>query len=143
MEETGRETQKEKAHDLQLNPEVLQRDDSVSTSLCDRFGIYMYSEEFLEKEKNYNHQQKENDEKVFQEVLYNTKNSKNEEAFQQVIRAERTEVIKADYGGRQDGNSVWLPTAYGLLGALLAGTVLFFIEKKRRRHRENNSYNQE
>ena len=38
---------------LELDTETLQKEENISTSLCDRFGIHMYSEEFIEKEKIY------------------------------------------------------------------------------------------
>ena len=33
--------------------EILQKNENISTSLCDRFGIHMYTLEFMEHEKRY------------------------------------------------------------------------------------------
>lgn len=38
---------------LNLDTEILQKNENISTSLCDRFGIHMYTSEFMEQEKAY------------------------------------------------------------------------------------------
>ena len=131
----------DQSHDLSDDTSVLQKNDDVSTSLCDRFGIHMYSSEFLEQETHYKERQDQENTKIFHAVMHNSKNEKTEESFQQVIQAEGMEVIKANYARNVQGEAGWLPAAYILLGALVAGTVLFLIEKMRRKRREDNNYN--
>nr|WP_294494290.1 hypothetical protein [uncultured Mediterraneibacter sp.] len=131
----------EQTHNLQLNTEVLQEEGNVSTSLCDRFGIHMYSPEFLEKESQYKEEQNQEKTDIFYAVMHNSKNEKTEESFQRVIRAEKVEVIKADYMYNDQNSPVWIPAAYGLLGAFLAGVILFFIDRVRRKRHEDNPYN--
>lgn len=129
-------------HSLDLDPEVLQKDDHVSTSLCDRFGIHMYSEEFLKKEQIYKQQKKENEEYIFRNVLNNEENLMIEETFQRVIQAEGGTVIKAEYKMTEKQSPLWSTAGYILVGAMIAGVILFFIDKRRRRHCENNHYYQ-
>ena len=38
---------------LNLDTEILQKKENISTSLCDRFGIHMYTLEFMGHEKRY------------------------------------------------------------------------------------------
>lgn len=132
------EVQNEYTEGLELDLDVLEKEDRVSTSLCDRFGIHMYTEEFLKKEGQYQQERKEEKEKIFQDVLHNQENLETEEAFQQVMQAESVEVIKSDYDLGQEQDTLLMPACYGLLGAILAGAFLFFIERKRRRQHENH-----
>lgn len=142
-QENAEQTQEQaEEYRLELDTEVLQKEDHVSTSLCDRFGIHMYSEEFLQKEQAYKQQKKETEEEIFEKVLNNERNSEAEETFQRVIQAEGTAVIKAEYKGTQEKDSLWLSAFYVLAGALIAGIVLFFIDKKRRKDHEDNNYDQ-
>lgn len=123
---------------LKLDTEILQKDENISTSLCDRFGIHMYTQEFLEKEKIYQDKQKQKNKEIFLNVLHNQKVESNEDAFQTVMKADTTEVVKAEYNGNQGAINQYTNIAYGLSGALLAGVVLFFIERYRRKRNENH-----
>lgn len=131
----------EQSHDLSLDASVLQKNDDVSTSLCDRFGIHMYSSEFLENEARYKEEQDQEETKIFHAVMHNSKNEKTEESFQQVIQAEGVEVIKSNSARNVQEEAGWFSVAYILLGAIVAGTVLFLIDKMRRKRREDNNYN--
>lgn len=122
---------------LDLDTGTLQKDENISTSLCDRFGIHMYSEEFIEKEKTYQKEQKEKNDQIFSNVWGNQKQEKSEHAFQTVMYAQTAEVIKADYTGPKE-EGTYAGVMYGLLGAALAGAVLFGIEKFRRKRHENH-----
>ena len=55
----GQEEWMESQNGLKLDTDVLEKDENMSTSLCDRFGIHMYTQEFLEKEQAYKEKQKE------------------------------------------------------------------------------------
>lgn len=123
---------------LDLDTEMLQKDENMSTSLCDRFGIHMYSEEFIEKEKAYQTEQKEKNDQIFTNVWNNKKQEKSEQAFQSVMHAQTAEVIKAEYTGPGEAEGTYAGVMYGLLGAVLAGAVLFGIEKYRRKRHEDH-----
>ena len=123
---------------LELDTETLQKEEDISTSLCGRFGIHMYSEEFIEKEKIYQEKQKEKNDQIFTDVWNNQEQEKSEHAFQTVMHAQTAEVIKADYQGTQETEGAYAGVLYGLLGAALAGAVLFGIEKYRRKRHEDH-----
>ena len=123
---------------LDLDTGTLQKDENISTSLCDRFGIHMYSEDFIEKEKTYQKEQKEKSDRIFTNVWSNQKQEKNEQAFQAVMYARTAEVIKADYAGPKEAEGTYAGVMYGFLGAALAGAVLFGIEKYRRKKHEDH-----
>lgn len=127
---------------LHLDTEILQKNDNVSTSLCDRFGIHMYTSEFIELEKIHQKEKQEKNNEIFSNVLNRSKSNSMETAFQRVIQADTTAIIKAEYNENTQSNSQYTNVAYGLTGALLAGAVLFFIERHRRKRNENHHNNQ-
>lgn len=122
---------------LNLDTEILQKKENISTSLCDRFGIHMYTLEFMEREKKYQEKQKEKEDHIFSNVLNNPEKELTDIAFNRVIQAEMTAVIKAEYNENQETSNPYINIAYGVLGAILAGTVLFLIERYRRKRNEN------
>ena len=122
---------------LNLDTEILQKKENISTSLCDRFGIHMYALEFMEHEKRYQEKQQEKEDEIFSNVLNNPEKEMTDTAFKRVIQAETTTVIKAEYNENKATSNPYINIAYGILGAILAGTVLFLIERYRRKRNEN------
>ena len=88
---------------LNLDTEILQKNENISTSLCDRFGIHMYTLEFMEHEKRYQEKQQEKEDEIFSNVLNNPEKEMTDTAFKRVIQAETTAVIKAEY----NENKAW------------------------------------
>ena len=127
---------------LNLDTEILQKNENISTSLCDRFGIHMYTSEFMEQEKAYQEEQEEKNNEIFLNVLNNPEKEITETAFQRVMQADTTAVIKTEYNENNETNNQYMNIAYGIFGAILAGVVLFFIEKYRRKRNENHHNNQ-
>ena len=82
---------------LNLDTEILQKNENISTSLCDRFGIHMYTLEFMEREKRYQEKQQEKEDHIFSNVFNNPEKEMTDIAFERVIQAETTAVIKAEY----------------------------------------------
>ena len=70
-------------------------------------------------------------------VLNNPEKEMTDTAFKRVIQAETTAVIKAEYNENKATSNPYINIAYGILGAILAGTVLFLIERYRRKRNEN------
>lgn len=122
---------------LNLDTEILQKKENISTSLCDRFGIHMYTLECMEHEKRYQEKQQEKEDEIFSNVLNNPEKEMTDTAFKRVIQAETTAVIKAEYNENKATSNPYINIAYGILGAILAGTVLFLIERYRRKRNEN------
>ena len=54
------------------------------------------------------------------------------------MHAQTAEVIKAEYTGPGEAEGTYAGVMYGLLGAVLAGAVLFGIEKYRRKRHEDH-----
>lgn len=122
---------------LNLDTEILQKKENISTSLCDRFGIHMHTLEFMEHEKRYQEKQQEKEDEIFSNVLNNPEKEMTDTAFKRVIQAETIAVIKAEYNENKATSNPYINIAYGILGAILAGTVLFLIERYRRKRNEN------
>lgn len=80
--------------------------------------------------------------KLFLNVLNNPEKEITETAFQRVMQADTTAVIKTEYNENNETNNQYMNIAYGIFGAILAGVVLFFIEKYRRKRNENHHNNQ-
>lgn len=127
---------------LDLDTEILQKNEDISTSLCDRFGIHMYTTEFMEREQRYQEEQQEKENQVFTDVLHNPKKEMTETAFEKVIQAETMAVIKAEYNENKEISNPYINIAYGVLGAILAGSVLLLIERYRKKRNENYHNNQ-
>ena len=101
---------------LNLDTEILQKNENISTSLCDRFGIHMYTLEFMEHEKRYQEKQQEKEDEIFSNVLNNPEKEMTDTAFKRVIQAETTAVIKAEYN--ENKAIIEIDTARCIKGAL-------------------------
>lgn len=129
--------------DSQLDIEVNSYGNSkdTTTSLCDRFGIYIYSDEFLEKEEAYKKYREEQDEDIISSVFSNQKRPETEDAFYTVMNAETGTVLKTEY--ETESNKAASPFsmyAYVLMGILIAGVLLFFIDRQRRKRAGETEY---
>ena len=91
----------------------------------------------MEHEKRYQEKQQEKENEIFSNVLNNPEKEMTDTAFKRVIQAETTAVIKAEYNENKATSNPYINIAYGILGAILAGTVLFLIERYRRKRNEN------
>ena len=88
-------------------------------------------------QKRYQEKQQEKEDEIFSNVLNNPEKEMTDTAFKRVIQAETTAVIKAEYNENKATSNPYINIAYGILGAILAGTVLFLIERYRRKRNEN------
>lgn len=98
--------------------------------------------ESFKKEKAYQEEQEKKNNEIFLNVLNNPEKEITETAFQRVMQADTTAVIKTEYNENNETNNQYMNIAYGIFGAILAGIVLFFIEKYRRKRNENHHNNQ-
>ena len=89
----------------------------------------MYTSEFMEQEKAYQEEQEEKNNEIFLNVLNNPEKEITETAFQRVMQADTTAVIKTEYNENNETNNQYMNIAYGIFGAILAGVVLFFYRK--------------
>ncbi len=117
-------------------------DDRVktATSLTDRFGISVFSDAFENKTKLLQQENTEEFDRIFLNVMTNKEQASVEKYFETVMQADVGTVLKTEYDGKQETSLLTL-FSYGFFGMFLAGTVLFFIEKRRRsKANENYSY---
>ena len=126
---------------LELQTDILGNQTPITTSLCDRFGIHMYSEEFLKKEQAYKEKQATEWSNNLSCVLENERKDEMESVFQTVISTQSETVLKSDYGveNNEKTNTVFM-SFYILLGIVIAGVVLFYIEKRRKGRKKREDY---
>lgn len=135
-QESNNETDKTLQSDneeLEIEIDNIGKQKDTTTSLCDRFGVYIYSEDFMKKEKVYQESKKKQNEEILKAVFENTGEPLTEDAFSKVMQAETTAVLKAEYETGNEAAGPFAMCAYVLAGVLLAGTGLFLLEKRRRR----------
>lgn len=118
--------------ELKIEIDDIGKQKDTTTSLCDRFGVHIYSKDFIEKEKAYKENQQKQKEEVLKAVFENTGEPLTEETFSKVMKAETTAVLKTEYEADNEAAGPFVMYAYVLAGILFAGAVLFLIEKRRR-----------
>lgn len=125
---------------LTIQTNIIEKQPEVTTSLCDRFGINMYSETFLKQEVLYQQQVKEEQNELLHEVINNPKVDTKEAAFESVLTAETQAVLKKDYTDDSANTAMTTSYLYLMLGVVLAGVVLYYIEQKRRSKKTREDY---
>ena len=113
------------------------KEESVTTSLCDRFGIHMYSDEFLENEVEYKKQQNVQKNQILRAVFHNRKQNTTSQYFQSVMDSSAETIVKKDYT-EQNATNHYGMIAYLALGMVMAGIFYYFMG--RRKKNENRNY---
>ena len=110
-----------------------------TTSLCDRFGLHMFTEAFKQGEEKVIQEEQAEKELIFTEVLNHSEpESMNDQVFTSVMSAEVEVVIKEDYAQTDSGGIGVSDILYMILGIVIAGIVIWFIN--RRKKNENHDY---
>lgn len=143
-EDTGaQEVQKqlESGSQLEIPVETISEQKEVSSSLCDRFGIHMFTETFIDIEERLAQTGKSERQTTLKDVMTKTEEYTLLDNLQVVMKAEGETIIKKEYENKQDTESMAVLAFYGIAGAVLAGFILYYIEKirKGRKKIENNS----
>lgn len=143
-EDTGaQEVQKqlESGSQLEIPVETISEQKEVSSSLCDRFGIHMFTETFIDIEERLAQTGKSERQTTLKNVMTKTEEYTLLDNLQVVMKAEGETIIKKEYENKQDTESMAVLAFYGIAGAVLAGFILYYIEKirKGRKKIENNS----
>lgn len=127
--------------ELQIQVETISEQKEVSSSLCDRFGIHMFTEEFIEAEGKLAASESSEKQAILENVMMNMEDYTLLDDLQTVMKAKTETIIKKDYENEKGTESFTILAAYGIVGAVLAGCVLFYIDKfrKGRKNIENNS----
>ena len=113
------------------------KEESVTTSLCDRFGIHMYSDEFLENEVEYKKQQNVQKNQILQAVFHNRKQNTTSQYFQSVMDSSAETIVKKDYM-EQNATNHYGMIAYLALGMVMAGIFYYFMGQRKKN--ENHNY---
>lgn len=119
---------------LNLRTDDLNWKGKQSSSLCDRFQIHMFTEEFEQAEQDVARLEQENNATVFENIMLQevNDNSETEQIFETVMNAETETIIKADYVlNNENGFDVSVFYIFG--GIAIAGLVLWFVERRRKR----------
>ncbi len=119
---------------LNLRTDDLNWKGKQSSSLCDRFQIHMFTEEFEQAEQDVARLEQENNANVFENIMLQevNDNSETEQIFETVMNAETETIIKADYVlNNKNGFDVSVFYIFG--GIAIAGLVLWFVERRRKR----------
>lgn len=129
--------------DIQIDTSILTQQEKTTTSLCDKYDVHVFGADIGALEDKYEQEEELEQEKILADVFTRRPNADRKEAFQAVMAADISEVVRKEYGTEEKAGMDFSMYAYVLLGALLAGTVLFYIEKRRKdRHRhEADNYN--
>lgn len=126
---------------VDFQTDFLSRQGINSTSLCDRYNIHMFTQEFELMQNQVKESELKSREANFSKVYANMDQTSFEQTFTMVMNTDMDMIIKKEYTDDMQSNAQIGFFAYALLGAVLAGTVFFVIEKARRRKRENNTNN--
>lgn len=129
--------------DLQLDMSVLEQHTGTTTSLAGLYGYSVFSEDFQSRVEQVKHSRRSELETYLEGVFVNSGNSGLEEIFDTVMAAEATVIVRDRYARQEVKEiSTMAMIGYTVLGALLAGAVWLFIEKKRkeRKLREDHNY---
>lgn len=120
---------------LDLRVEDLNWQGKQSTSLCDRFQIHMFNEEFEQAEQEVAKREQESRTAVFEDVLSGEEaaNYENELVFETVMGTEMETVIKSDYRTAGTHRFDFLPFMYILGGIAVAGIILWLIGHRRKK----------
>lgn len=122
--------------DIKIDMDVLQQQEKTTTSLCDRYGVHVFNEKAVLLEEKALQQKEEQREKILADVINREKNSDRGEILKRIMEAETSEVIKKEYGLETQKNHDISVYVFGLAGMLLAGIILFYIEKWRKGKRK-------
>jgi len=120
---------------LDLNVDVLNWRGKQSTSLCDRFRIHMFTEEFEQAEQAVKREEQENIDHIFENVMYQDEigSDENEQIFASVMAVDTDVIIKADYTSESVKGFDFFAFFYILCGIAVAGGILWLIERRRKK----------
>ena len=114
------------------------KEESVTTSLCDRFGIHMYSDEFLENEVEYKKQQNVQRNQILRAVFHNRKQNTTSQYFQSVMDSSAETIVKKDYT-EQNATNHYGMIAYLALGMVIAGIFYYFMGRRKKNENHNHT----
>lgn len=124
---------------IEIDMSILMLQEKTTTSLCDKYGVHVFSEEARLLEDVLEEREEERQGRILSDICNGTEDSERTEILKAVMAADTQTVIKKDYGAETKENSPVFMYAYGLLGVMIAGIVLFYIENRRKKRREHEA----
>lgn len=120
---------------LNLRTDDLNWKGKQSSSLCDRFQIHMFTEEFEQAEQDVRQLEQEDKAIVFESIMFQELSDSNEteKIFEMVMSAETETIIKADYVTESKNGFDSSVFFFIFSGIAIAGLVLWFVERRRKR----------
>lgn len=121
---------------LNLRVEDLNWQGQQSTSLCDRFQVHMFTEEFEQTEEQVRQTEQQSREEIFADVMLTQEgfdNGEKEQIFQAVMVADTEAVIKFDYTQDVAGKFDISAYLYIFVGILIAGVVFWLVGRRRKK----------
>ncbi len=127
-------------NDIEIDTSILMQQEKTTTSLCDKYGVHIFGENAETLEDYYEEQQERKQETILTDVLTGTPGTDREEILKAVMEADPSAVVRKDYESGAGGEGSLAMYAYVLAGVLLAGAVLFYIEKRRKGKKQDEAY---
>lgn len=142
MADITQEQQAESRTDIQIDTSILTQQEKTTTSLCDKYDVHVFGADIEALEHEQEKEEELEQEKILTDVFTRQPKADREEVLRTVMAAETSAVVRKEYETEEEAGGISM-YAYLLLGMLLAGTVLFYIDKwrKGRRRNEADNYN--
>lgn len=142
MADITQEQPAESRTDIQIDTSILTQQEKTTTSLCDKYDVHVFGADIEVLEHEQEKEEELEQEKILTDVFTRQPKADREEVLRTVMAAETSAVVRKEYETEEEAGGISM-YAYLLLGMLLAGTVLFYIDKwrKGRRRNEADNYN--
>lgn len=142
MADITQEQPAESRTDIQIDTSILTQQEKTTTSLCDKYDVHVFGADIETLEHEQEKEEELEQEKILTDVFTRQPKADREEVLRTVMAAETSAVVRKEYETEEEAGGISM-YAYLLLGMLLAGTVLFYIDKwrKGRRRNEADNYN--
>ncbi len=127
-------------NDIEIDTSILKQQEKTTTSLCDRYNVHIFREEAELLEENYDQEQELMQEEILADILTGKPGTDRQKILKTVMEADTSAMVKKDYEDASGGKSSLSMYAYVLAGVMLAGTVLFYIEKRRKGKKQGETY---
>lgn len=141
MADITQERPAEDRADIQIDTSILTQQEKTTTSLCDKYDVHVFGADIEALENEQEEKEELEQQKILTDVFTRQPKADREEAVRTVMAAEASAVVRKEYETEEEAGAGFSMYAYLLLGVLLAGTVLFYIDKRRKGKRGNEADN--
>ena len=127
--------------DLNISVDYLEQTQNTS-SLEDVYGYRVFDSKFKEKINSTREKERKEIEKSCKSVFIKKENNDIKDAYNKVMNTKASTVIKNDYDNNSgNGLSFKSEISFVLVGMLVAGIILYFVDKGIRRKNANKNNN--